>query len=494
MNELSYAILIFITLFLLVIIADFIQKKFKVDPKSTRMFVHASVAIVVFFAPLMLRNEIFPIALASIFIFANFTTSRLRMFQGINLSDRNLGTVYYPLSFLILILLFWDSKPFLVSTAMIVMGFADPLAAVFGRRATKPHIVEAFGEKKTLEGSVAMFAMATLSVFLGILFFRDGFGQLKEINYIQLIIMSATVGLVVAPVELISPKSTDNLTVPLISALIIDILVSNHHIIVPFAFGELLAIIFGFVSFRLKFLSKDGSVAAFLIGSFLFGLGGWKWTLPMLFFFLAGSLGSRLFLKHKSVYNLMYEKGHTRDAGQVFANGGVGLGIFLIQFLYPNPLWYLSYLGSLSAVTADTMATELGILSIKDPFSFVQMKRVEKGVSGGVSYLGTFAGLLSGGALGLVALPFADVYRVFPIRLIVAIAFSGLIGSITDSLIGGSIQGQYQCEICLKITERENHCGRNSTKLVRGYEWVNNDLVNFTASAVGAIAMMLLFV
>jgi uncharacterized membrane protein len=78
--------------------------------------------------------------------------------------------------------------------------------------------------------------------------------------------------------------------------------------------------------------------------------------------------------------------------------------------------------------------------------------------------------------------------------LIVAIAFSGLIGSITDSLIGGSIQGQYQCEICQKITERENHCGRNSTKLVRGYEWVNNDLVNFTASAVGAIAMMLLFV
>ncbi|MGC8595263.1 MAG: DUF92 domain-containing protein [Candidatus Kryptoniota bacterium] len=494
MNELFFAVLIFFLLSMLVITADFIQKKFLVDPRSTRMFVHASVSLVVFFAPLLLQNKIFPAALASVFIVANLITSRLRIFQGINLSDRNWGTVYYPISFLVLVLLFWESKPFLVSTAMIVMGFADPAAALVGRHARLPHFVESFGEKKTVEGSVAMFVTATLSVFLGILFFRDSFVQLKGINLLQLIIMSAAVGLVIAPAELISPRSTDNLTVPLLSAIIMDILIFNHHAVTMFVFGELLAATFAITSFRLRFLSKDGSVAAFLVGSFVFGLGGWKWTLPMLFFFLAGSLGSRLFLKHKLKYNLMYEKGHTRDAGQVFANGGVGMVIFLTELLFPNPIWYLSYLGSLSAVTADTMATELGILSFKNPFSLIKMERVEKGISGAVSYMGTLAGFLSGGALGLVALPFADVYGVFPIKLIIAIALSGLIGSMTDSFIGGTIQAQYQCELCGKITEREKHCGGRSTKLVRGYRWVNNDLVNFTASAVGAIVLPLLFI
>lgn len=493
MNQFSYAIIILIALFSLVIAADTVQKKLHVNPKSTRMFVHASVALVVFFAPLLLQTKILPATLAFVFIVVNFITSRSGMFQGINLSDRNLGTVYYPLSFLILILLFWDSRPYLVSTAMIVMGFADPAAAIAGRRATKPHFVESFGERKTVEGSAAMFIVASFSVFMGILFFRNSFIELKEIDIVRTIIISTTVGLLVAPAELISPRSTDNLSVPLLSAIAMAILISNHHSIALFAFGEVLAAIFGIISFRLKFLSGDGSVAAFLIGSFVFGLGGWKWTLPMLFFFLVGSLGSKLFLRHKLEYNLMYEKGHTRDAGQVLANGGFGLLIFLIHSLYPNSIWYLSYLGSLSAVTADTMSTEFGILSVNDPFSFVQMKRVEKGSSGGVSYMGTLAGLLSAGALGFVALPFADLYKILPFKLVVAVAFSGFVGSMADSLIGGSIQAQYKCEVCGKVTERRRHCGENSTNLIRGYKWVNNDLVNFIASVVGAVTLPLFF-
>ncbi|MCL4538599.1 MAG: DUF92 domain-containing protein [Bacteroidetes bacterium] len=78
-------------------------------------------------------------------------------------------------------------------------------------------------------------------------------------------------------------------------------------------------------------------------------------------------------------------------------------------------------------------------------------------------------------------------------RFVVAGAFSGAIGSLADSLLGGTFQSQYRCVSCGKITERKIHCDGQETTLVQGYRWVNNDVVNFAASVVGAVAMPLLF-
>lgn len=81
----------------------------------------------------------------------------------------------------------------------------------------------------------------------------------------------------------------------------------------------------------------------------------------------------------------------------------------------------------------------------------------------------------------------------FPVRFIVAGALSGAIGSLADSIIGGTFQSQYRCPDCNKITERTRHCGDRETTLVSGWQWVNNDVVNFVGSLVGAVAFPLLF-
>lgn len=493
MNQPLNFILVLTGLSSLVVAADMFKKRFRIDPKKTREFVHAAVAVVVFFAPLLFKAEIYPALLADIFVVVNFVSVKSGMFSGMNLDRRNLGTVYYPLSFLILILLLWNTHPFIISVAMLVMGLADPAAAIVGSAVKKPHVVSAFGERKSVEGSTAMFVVASVTVFIGLLFFKRFFGSIPDLTPGTLILISCSVGLMVAAVELVSPKATDNLTVPLLSALLIFVAVDNRMLFHSFMIGEVLAVVVAGISYKLKFLTNDGAVATFILGGFIFGFGQWEWSIPILLFFIIGSAASKLFSRRKASYNLLYEKSHTRDSAQVFANGGLALLMLICNVLSPNYHWFLAYLGALAAVTADTLATEIGVFSRNDPFSLSLWKRVEKGVSGAISSLGTVSGMFSAAALIALTLPFAGGYAAFPIRLVAAGAISGAIGSLADSFLGGTLQSQYRCGSCGKITERKVHCDGQETTLVRGYRWINNDVVNFAASVAGAIAMPLLF-
>ncbi len=493
MNETLNFVLVLTGLTALVLAADLARKIYKVESRKTREFVHAAVAVVVFFAPVFFHSMLYPALLGGVFIVVNFASVKLGMFRGMNLDKKNLGTVYYPISFLILVLLLWDTYPFIVSTAMLIMGLADPAAAIVGSRLKNTHHVSAFGERKSFEGSSAMFIVASAAALFGLIFFKQSSSTISFLPLTGLLNISVSIGLMVAAIELVSPKATDNLTVPLFSALLIYIAVGNRMLFESFMMGEFLAVVVAVASYKLKFLAKDGAVATFILGGFIFGLGGWKWSIPILLFFIIGSLASKLFSKRKASYNLLYEKSHTRDSAQVFANGGFALLMLICNVLSPNYHWFLAYIGALTAVTADTLATEIGVFSRTNPFSLSLWKKVEKGVSGAISSLGTIAGLVSAAVLAVLTLPLAGGYAAFPIRFVVAGAFSGAIGSFADSLLGGTFQSQYQCAKCGKITERKRHCDGQETSLVQGYRWINNDVVNFAASVVGAVAFPLLF-
>lgn len=254
--------------------------------------------------------------------------------------------------------------------------------------------------------------------------------------------------------------------------------------------GFILAIIIAVLAYRAHSLDQSGAVAATVVGTIVFGLGGWQWAVLLLIFFITSSALSRLFKKRKQDLDEKFSKGHERDAGQVFGNGGLATVFVLVHFLIPeSSVGWIGFAAALAAVNADTWATELGVLNPTPPRMITDpRRRVEKGTSGGVSLFGTFASLLGSAIIAFPAALFAADWSLF-----LLITFSGLAGSLFDSLLGATVQAMYYCPTDKKETEKHplHTCG-TETVHIRGWKWLDNDWVNFACGAFGTLIAFLL--
>lgn len=87
-------------------------------------------------------------------------------------------------------------------------------------------------------------------------------------------------------------------------------------------------------------LALSGAVTALLVGTVIFGFGGWVWGVLLALFFISSSLLSHYKEREKqAVVEEKFDKGHRRDWGQVLANGGAGAVVALLHGLFPSPLW-----------------------------------------------------------------------------------------------------------------------------------------------------------
>lgn len=252
----------------------------------------------------------------------------------------------------------------------------------------------------------------------------------------------------------------------------------------------LIAFIIVFISYKLKFLTLSGSVATFFLAWIIFSLGGIKWSIPILSFFILSSLLSKLRKKKNEEVELFFEKSGTRDYLQVIANGGIGGVLVIINFINQNEFYYLLYLASLSAVCADTWATELGTWKKTKTYNVLNLKPIEQGVSGGISLNGIVGALLGTIIIAFSGLMWIEMNYYFFFLIII---LSGMFGSLIDSILGATIQLQNKCNVCKKITEREIHCGQ-ATNFHKGLTWINNDVVNFIAGLSGSFAIYILLI
>ena len=252
--------------------------------------------------------------------------------------------------------------------------------------------------------------------------------------------------------------------------------------------GFLLALLIAFLAYKARSLNQSGAVAAAFTGTVIFGVGGLNWAILLLAFFITSSALSRAFKKRKATLEEKFSKGHERDAGQVFGNGGVATLFAALHFFYPNEVWvWASFAASLAAVNADTWATELGVLNPNPPRMITNItKVVEKGTSGGISLVGTLASLAGSALIAFLASSLTDNWSLLPL-----ITVSGLAGSLFDSLIGGTVQAMYFCPKDQKETEKHplHTCGTETVHL-RGWKWLDNDLVNFACGAFGTVAAL----
>jgi uncharacterized protein (TIGR00297 family) len=267
--------------------------------------------------------------------------------------------------------------------------------------------------------------------------------------------------------------------------------------------GFLLASVIGYAGYRRQALSSSGMLGAVLLGSVIFGLGGWAPGSLLVVFFVSSSAASLFSQARKRQLADKFSKGSRRDLGQALANGGVGALIVVANAIWPQPAWWIAYAGAMATVNADTWATELGVLSRTQPRLIATGREVETGTSGGVTIAGTLAALAGAVLIAVTAAIFLAAGAVniageggleAALGLLLVGSVAGLLGSLADSFLGASVQAIHYCDRCRKETERHpvHNCGA-TTRRVRGWAWLDNDWVNFISSALGAGLAVLLW-
>ena len=265
--------------------------------------------------------------------------------------------------------------------------------------------------------------------------------------------------------------------------------------------GFVISSLIGYAGYRKHALSISGVAGAMLVGTTIFGAGGWVWGMLLITFFALSSALSGYKKAVKQQLAEKFAKGSRRDLAQTLANGGCGALLALAACFHPQPVMLAAFVGALATVNADTWATEIGVLSRRPPRLVTTGRVVEPGTSGGVSLLGTLSTLAGGLSIGLAAALFllldkilggpgytllgADTAQGTLVLLPVA-TLGGLVGSLCDSILGATLQTIYYSTRRAKETERKIDPDGIPNEHLRGWKWLNNDWVNFLSSAVGA--------
>jgi uncharacterized protein (TIGR00297 family) len=482
-----YLLLLTLVIIILIVISEIIRKRFNWPQEVTRKIVHIGVGFLLLLTPLLFETSMPLVCIAAFFSLFNYIALRNNLLPGIHIDRNNFGTVYYAVSFLILILIFWDGFKIIIVAAMLVMAIGDAAAAIAGRSFKNVHHYILIHDRKSIEGSIVMLLVSTLIIYITFLLYPSYLVVIHPSLGILLLI-SVLTGLVATAAEALGDKGNDNLSVPLVSAIILFFLMKGDNAsILQFFLGMFFGIVFAYFSYKVKFLTASGAVITFILATFIFGFGGWAWTLPILTFFILSSSLSKF---GKSESEKIFEKGSQRDHLQVLANGGIAGILIIFYTFYPSLTFYLLYLGALAAATADTWATEIGMMKGQEPRLISNFKQVPPGTSGGITLAGTAGAITGAFILAMSGVWFVEQNR---LKLLIIITLSGFLGSLFDSLLGATLQVQYKCDICNKITEKKWHCESNNTMIISGVHWVNNDMVNFFNTISGSIFALICF-
>lgn len=199
--------ILFVVLFLG--ISTLLEKKNRLSSEGTRKLIHIGVSNWWFIAMYFFESGLIAAIVPSIFVVVNYVSYKKQLISGMERDGdvKDLGTVYYAISLLILaVWTFNINRPEIGAVGILVMGYADGLAAVIGVKYGKIRILG----RKTLEGTLTTFVVAFIVIFL----LTSGFDISLTVFQILIISLAATV------LELVTPLGLDNLSVPMVTALI----------------------------------------------------------------------------------------------------------------------------------------------------------------------------------------------------------------------------------------------------------------------------------
>jgi uncharacterized protein (TIGR00297 family) len=247
-------------------------------------------------------------------------------------------------------------------------------------------------------------------------------------------------------------------------------------------------IIFSYLAYKGKSLSKSGAIAAILVGSLIYQGFYLQGLLILGTFFCTSSFWSSYKSMLKKELEEKHEKGSKRDWIQVLANGGVAALSSFLYYFTKDSIWVISFLTSLASATGDTWSSEIGPLSKRPPLSVKSFRVVQAGTSGAISILGTISAIAGIGVITIIGIFLLQI----PTKMAWIIFIFGILGNGMDTFLGAFFQRNYQCVECSLKTEKPFHCNQKARK-IGGFSLINNDGVNFLAGLLSPIFAILTY-
>jgi uncharacterized protein (TIGR00297 family) len=200
----------------------------------------------------------------------------------------------------------------------------------------------------------------------------------------------------------------------------------------------LICLALGVLIYKKRVLDALGTAVAVLMGILVYFFAGYKWLTLLLCFLFLGFATTKYKYSYKKRLNVSEPHGGRRKAINVIANGALPTVFAGLYYLDSSSTFFLAgYLASVATVTADTLSSELGVLSRRNPVLITTLKEVPHGTNGGVTLLGELAGI--GGALfiGIVAYTLGMA----PLELCLTSSLvGGILGFNFDSLLGATFE------------------------------------------------------
>jgi phytol kinase len=203
-------------------LAELLRRISQRPPEFTRKFIHIGVGMWVLGTVFLFETWYLALIPPITFVIINALSYWRGTIKAMEAEDRaNLGTIYFPISFTVLVYYFW-SQPVLMVASLMPLTWGDALAAIIGQRYGH-HNYRVGGQIRSVEGSVVMFFWSWVSTSLA-LYIMPYLLDKPLINWLVALIYGGAVALACTLVEALSPWGIDNLTIPAVALLVLHAL------------------------------------------------------------------------------------------------------------------------------------------------------------------------------------------------------------------------------------------------------------------------------
>ena len=347
------------------------------------------------------------------------------------------GIVIYPISVLVLILLYRHAM-YVVGATWAILALGDGLAGVAGSAWRGPTLP--WNREKTWSGFLAFLVAGTAGAYV---LTRWTAPTLAPDFALRVCAATALVGALVesAPIRL-----DDNATVPLVagafmfcvcfverSALDSNLPYLGRRTLLAVAISLALA----GLAWGLKLVTPSGALSGFLLGVAVYLGYGYKSFLLMFTFFLMGSAATRLGYARKAARGVAEKRGGARSWREALANSLAGAFFsILVITTHHEGAFLIALIAAFAEAAGDTVSSEIGQWISPRAYLITTFRPVPAGQDGGVSVGGSLAGFLAsalvvalGYGMGLCG------------RGGAALALSGAVaGNLLDSVLGATLE------------------------------------------------------